>query len=99
MRIGIHNKPPVSPYEYWCFVCRTMNLAFVELDKCPECGEVIKLKGEIGALDVEELRGRRKINIDQKAILQTILTAILTEQENAIINEYYPSTLDKVSTE
>jgi hypothetical protein len=51
--------PKGDPFEYWCERCRQLRLS-CESDRlvCGNCGAPIKLKGEPGALDAEELRGR-----------------------------------------
>ena len=46
-------------FEYWCASCRQLRLS--SDDKritCGNCGALIRLKGEPGALDADELRAR-----------------------------------------
>lgn len=55
MRIEFHALPLVEGYEYWCYQCKTLNLAFVPLKDCPVCQTEIKLRGAPCTLNMEEL--------------------------------------------
>lgn len=57
MRIEFHNLPYISPYEYWCDHCETLNMSMVELTYCPVCKTEIKERGKLGELKTREERG------------------------------------------
>jgi hypothetical protein len=60
MRIEFHDLDLCEPFEYWCATCKTLNLCFVPLTRCPVCQVLIVERGPIGSLDDATMRGDKR---------------------------------------
>lgn len=50
-----HSAPEVEPFEYFCKICKSLNLSMVALEFCPVCKTLITIRGGINELNKEQL--------------------------------------------